>query len=71
MYNVDITVVQFTLSYVWLLFLTVSIKMHSSLYFMVECCCMYLIVVVHSKSNCIYVFIEYGQPNEFVFHVVC
>jgi hypothetical protein len=45
--------------------------MNSCLYFMVECCCMYLIVVVHIKSNYIYVFIEYGQLNELEFHVVC
>jgi hypothetical protein len=44
--------------------------MHSCLYFMVEWCYMYLIVVVHSKSNYIYVFIEYGPLNELKFYVV-
>jgi hypothetical protein len=32
---------------------------------------MYLVIFVHSKSNYIYVFIEYGQLNEFECHVVC
>jgi hypothetical protein len=48
MYNVDIVVVQFTLKYIWLLLLVVSRMMHLNPVYVVECCCMYLVVVMHN-----------------------
>jgi hypothetical protein len=56
--NADIFAVHFSPSYIWLMLLIVSIKMHSYLYFMIECCCMYVFSVVHNKSSYIYVFIS-------------